>query len=302
MRPKVRYAVALALLVALLAGCGGGGAPALTPQHTRVLLVGWDAVQREHLWDMLAAGEVPNLQALGQEGSLIPSDITAGYTDTRCGWAQILTGCRPEITHIHSNHARVPIARGLTIYERAKKRYGLAGKSIFTAHLSSKDKNLNGSTMEDPYYYARDAVDRFASGLHDRANVLREAFDALDAHAGESFFIFVHFYEPDNAGHAYGENSPEYEAGIRQCDEALGQLRAHLDALGIADQTALIVTTDHGFNEGADKHFDAPHTWLASNQRLTHTAGDRLDVGPTILQWLGMNPRSFNPPTDGKPL
>jgi arylsulfatase A-like enzyme len=99
----------------------------------------------------------------------------------------------------------------------------------------------------------------------------------------DPFFAFLHFADPDIAGHYRGdkidytyygdteniapnvlanwiyhfegtlphggENSKLYEMAIKKCDDCLGEIVAKLEELGIRDETEIYVTSDHGFDE-----------------------------------------------------
>ena len=89
-----------------------------------VILIGWDGAQRAHLHECLARGELPNLKALADEGTLVDIDIITGATDTKAGWTQILTGYHPEVTGVYSNGRYRDVPAGLSIFERLKKHFG----------------------------------------------------------------------------------------------------------------------------------------------------------------------------------
>jgi hypothetical protein len=59
--------------------------------------------------------------------------------------------------------------------------------------------------------------------------------------------LLVHLVETDGAQHAFGPGSPEALAAFRRVDERLGEIVAAVSRAGLADQTAWIVTGDHGF-------------------------------------------------------
>src|SRR6185369_1319521 len=90
----------------------------------------------------------------------------------------------------------------------------------------------------------------------------RNAADWLDAHRNERFFLFVHTYQvhdpytPPPAYHdmfatgAEAESPREtldrYEAEVRYTDDQLAALWRVVERLGLADDTIVIVTSDHG--------------------------------------------------------
>ena len=86
---------------------------------------------------------------------------------------------------------------------------------------------------------------------------VRARLDRL-SQAAEPWAIWVHFVEPHepylaHAAHAFG-SAPidKYDAEIASVDSGLGQLVAHIKALGLADSTLIVYTADHG--EEFDEH------------------------------------------------
>lgn len=315
-----------------------------------VLLVGWDAAQREHVQQCLQRGELPNLAALAEAGSLIDIDISA-TTDTKAGWAQILTGYSAEVTGVYSNARFQPIPAGLSLFERLEQYYSADG--IATLAVIGKDahvgnfapqkialnadgtlpaaglapgkaarkawrKKLNSGTVvaEDgvkwlevpggPYYITAQHMDMFENALHQNDAVGGRALEVLHKHAAQRFCLFVHFADVDSMGHQHGENSSQYTAALIDCDRWLGRLADALQELGLADDTLIYVTADHGFDEGLKSHKAAPYVFLATNDARVSVpagaAGDRADITPTILEHLGLDPASCEPPLTGQPL
>src|SRR4030042_5470847 len=69
----------------------------------RIILIGWDGVQREHFKEALGENQLPNINLLIKNGSLVDLDIT-GVTDTKAGWSEILTGYGPDKTGVYDNY------------------------------------------------------------------------------------------------------------------------------------------------------------------------------------------------------
>jgi hypothetical protein len=82
-----------------------------------VILIGWDGAQRNHVKEMLSRNELPNLKRIISEGLFAEIDIS-GTTDTKAGWAEILTGYGPEVTGVFNNNVFQSIPEGYTVFER----------------------------------------------------------------------------------------------------------------------------------------------------------------------------------------
>jgi arylsulfatase A-like enzyme len=103
-----------------------------------------------------------------------------------------------------------------------------------------------------------------------------------------------------------------YDVGIRYADDAVGALLTQLDELGVLDDTAVLVSTDHGEAFGelgvyadhqaadeATSHIPAILRWPGVEPRVDDGLHYHLDVAATVLQLAGARiPRSW----DGAPI
>lgn len=225
-----------------------------TSHHTgNILLVGWDGVQRNHLKDLIAAGSVPNLVALTNNGNLVAIDMVR-KTNTKPGWKKILTGYQAEMTGVYDNSRFRPIPSGYTILERMEM---FLGDGIFTASLFGKGEQTGARPPDPtakrpfpggPFFLTQSGIDLFENALWKQVGP--RALEVLDEHGQERFFMLVHFAQPDGSGHKFGENSVEYTNDIISNDVNLGLLLDKLNELGVRDNTLVYVTSDHGFDEG----------------------------------------------------
>ncbi|PXX31319.1 alkaline phosphatase family protein [Arenibacter sp. ARW7G5Y1] len=59
-------------------------------------------------------------------------------------------------------------------------------------------------------------------------------------------FTFIHFDHVDHGGHEYGHGSPEYYKSVEKADELLAEVMEAIKASGMADETLVIISADHG--------------------------------------------------------
>ncbi|NNK76730.1 MAG: alkaline phosphatase, partial [Maribacter sp.] len=57
---------------------------------------------------------------------------------------------------------------------------------------------------------------------------------------------FIHFDEPDGAGHSIGHDTPEYYQAIEIIDGLVGTILNELTANGMLEDTVIIFSSDHG--------------------------------------------------------
>ncbi len=305
--------------------------PTQTPTATstpprNIVLIGWDGAQRNHVKESLGRGELPNLKKLSSEGALVAIDIYR-VTDTKAGWTQILTGYEPEVTGVFSNGRYQPIPKGYTVFERLEEFFG--PQNIITVAVIGKKGHVDadppqrkplGATEKPegqvvseggiryqlipgkPYYHTKDNMDVFLNGLEKDEAVGEKAIAFLEQYRDKPFFFFVHFAQVDHKGHAFGENSREYNDALISADTWTGKIMDKLKELGLYDKTLIYVTADHGFDEGMTTHNDAPYVFLATNDTRVMRRGQRADITPTILDRFGLDLSKINPPLDGHPL
>jgi len=279
-----------------------------------VIVVGWDAVQRDHFWQCYR-GELdgcreglPAIQALSQ-GRIFGSFTTSGATMTKPGWAQILSGYNAEVMGIYGNWRYRPLPAGYSVMEKLEKHFG--PENIVTLFVAGENGNVSGlcpgemgEVKGQPWCLTKRSLDCFETGLHTSERVGQRALELLEKHRHDRFFAFFYFAEPDHAGHAFGENSIQYSQAIVDDDRWLGRIMAKLRALGIYRQTLIYVITDHGFDEGQRTHINAPYGFMATKDWQVTRSGDRRDLAPTILKRYGISLEGGNgiPPVDGRPL
>lgn len=160
---------------------------------------------------------------------------------------------------------------------------------------------VQSSLLGEPFYNAKATIDLFQGDEQRNADeVGKLALESLDQYGGRRFFAFIHFSDPDHAGHKYGENSSEYSEAIIAADKWLGSIVEKLKELGVYEDTRIYVTSDHGFDEGKTTHSMAPYVFLATNDAEIKRRGDQRDIVPTLLTRMGIDISKINPPLPGR--
>ncbi|HJX38669.1 MAG TPA: alkaline phosphatase family protein, partial [Anaerolineae bacterium] len=256
-----------------------------------LIIVIWDGTQRAHLQEMLGNSQLPNLRALAQRsGGLVLPVIRSstcqpgsgdGYrTETGPANSAIATGLGYPGMANWQNIEPYPIPNNFTLWEWFYTR------PYATGIVSSKDMDF---WPHSPLRNSRPEIDYWKVGEYTQAWVTDGALEFLEGYAECHFFLWLHYKEPDTVGHEFGENSAQYSASLEVNDQELARLLDGLRAHGIEGRTLVIVTTDHGFNEGGLNHdVCAPETkdlFLAMNQRMPALRGCikvQTDLAPCI--------------------
>lgn len=314
------------LLSALLA------APAAAAEPPSLLLVGWDGSDRRVVRRLLDAGRLPNLSRLASRGSFVEVDVVSGGTETKPGWAEILTGRGADGMGIESNKIYRPVPPGLTVLEAWKAarpgacafvvagkdaNVGARGPHEICLNCQSRDPSRGnaqtfwwdrarnfGRTQPgiaerwvkregETLLHASKAVDSYENRAGGAAAVGPKALAALAACGERPFLGFVHFEDVDETGHRRFEPEP-YEQALESLDAWLERLVAAAEKRG----AAVLVATDHGFDVGTRQHTASPLAFAASSLKGLRPKGDRRDVGATLFRALGLPEAGL----EGRPL
>jgi hypothetical protein len=194
------------------------------PAADRVVLVFLDGFGYVRYTEALAAGQIPNISALGEP--LV--GLTTYPPSTSVSTASLLTGAPPEVHGVDQRGIRktetetlfdVAVSAGLT-------PVAVEGESLSFA-LRNAELQLSADFDED--------------GSTDD-NVLTNALGVLRAETPDIFF--VHFHGIDDAGHTYGPGAPEECAAIMEEDAAVGRIWELLPS-----GTLVIIFADHGMHD-----------------------------------------------------
>lgn len=114
-------------------------------------------------------------------------------------------------------------------------------------------------------------------------------------------FLWIALGDTDEWAHR--DDYRGYLDALRDSDAFIGEIAAHLDAMGEhGAATALLVTTDHGRDPGFTEHGGEASgaTWLLARGATiprggavgTRSRRHLRDVAPTVRAWLGLPPRA----------
>jgi len=96
---------------------------------------------------------------------------------------------------------------------------------------------------------------------------------------------FIHFGEPDVAGHAHGMFSPEKMKALADSDAALSAVVKAIKAAGLLDTSVLILTADHGGHDRTAAELEQMAKAGLPPQPGTHGSASPEDVTIPWIAW-----------------
>jgi len=258
-----------------------------------VLLVSIDSLRADHLGSYgYARDTTPTIDRLAREGVLFETALSSASW-TVPAHMTMLTGLPPEVHGVTTTQQSLS-ADAVTLAEVLQAAgYDTAafvsGPTVMAHYGFGQGFSLFDESMVEPHR-ARSAEGISSPGLVQQVDGFLERWDYSGREA--PFFVFLHMwdvhydyappepydrlFDPDYQGDLTSEHfernpriKPDmdrrdlehlialYDGEIRFTDEHLGQIVARLRALGVLDDTLVVVTSDHGdefFEHGLKGH------------------------------------------------
>ncbi len=329
-------------------GADAPAIPANLAANPNLILIMVDTLRADHLscYGGPDAVDTPNLCRLARDGGSI-FDGFAHASWTKPSAATLLTSLLPTTHGVMSKPSA--LSPDVTLISEVLQQRGYATGGIATN--TNLTESFGFDQGYDEYHYlapdyiagaeesssklllyqiARRVYFMLKPGLrvgdfYQPANVVNDvAFDFLDRHQDERFFLFLHFMDPHDPyfEHPYngrgidratnqqpdpalaGEMHELYRGEIEYLDGEFGRLLQKLEALGIYDDSVIVLVADHGeefFEHGGwwhgmtlyEEQIRVPILvkWrkgerLAPADARGHVVG-LLDVTPTLLARAG---------------
>ncbi|MBI4816211.1 MAG: alkaline phosphatase family protein [Deltaproteobacteria bacterium] len=230
---------------------------------------------------VIRGGSMPLTTRRAEEGASSWEARTVFPSITLVSHTSMLTGLTPERHRVDWNSWRPeagPVAIP-TVFELLERQ------GHKTALFATKEKLRH---LDRPGTIAHVEI------AAQQAKLIAEAA-ARHILAHRPSFVFVHFSEPDLAGHSHGWGSEAQRSALLEVDQAIAVLERAVAEAKIADQTVFLVTADHGGHDrthGHDTRDDMTIPWIAfgSHVRRGHQLRELIttyDTAATVLWLLG---------------
>lgn len=327
-RSSVLTAVLGAAVCLATGACSKADRPPALCADCNVVLISMDTVRADHLGVYgHERATSPNVDRFAERATLFENAISQSAW-TLPAHGSIMTGLYPR--RLGVDH--YPAKRALPKVRMLAEEFHAAGYATgaFTG----------GGFVDSHFGFAR-GFDVYASDGRRFEHNIEEAISWLKQHQQRRFFLFLHGYdahrpyfsrpEDKEAVGLGGERPVErrgycvkvrrdkpddldvvvqyYDASIRHGDRSVGQFLNALTALGLADRTVVLITSDHG--EEFYEHGNCDHVRFlyrevvnvplllrvpgheAPAKRISDVVPASISIGRTLLEVVGIDSSDF---------
>lgn len=271
------------------------GCTANKPESLRkvkhVILIGSDGLGA-YAFDK---AEIPNIQKMMSEGSYSLKARAVLPSSSAVNWASMIMGSGSELHGYTEWGSKTP--------ELPSRIVGDEGiyPSIFSLineQLPDDKMGVSYTWGGIGYLFEKKLVDLDHNGKTDEET----AEKAIDFFLKEKpALTFIHFDQPDGAGHGIGHDTPKYYEAVEEIDRLIGLLMDAVERGGMMDDTVIILSSDHGGvdkGHGGKSLLEVEIPWIIYGKGIP-TKGVlsssivTYDTGSTIAYLLGLKQPQF---------
>ncbi|WP_407483898.1 alkaline phosphatase [Elizabethkingia anophelis] len=239
----------------------------------------------------LPEADMPNLKNLMKEGSWSLKARSVLPSSSAVNWASMIMGAGPTLHGYTEWNSAVP-----EISSSDLTKEGMF-PSIFSILKEQKPSLITA------LIYSWQGIDPLVQkGTTDIRIPAKDNDDFCTESAVEVIktkkptLTFVHLDQPDGVGHNIGHRTPAYYEELKKVDARIGKIVQAVKDAGIANETVIIVTADHGGKDkghGGKSLDEVLIPWVVygkgvkKNQELKNTI-ITYDTGATIAWLLGL--------------
>ena len=292
---KLRPIWLLVLLIAAALPCF----PA-APGKPNIILITLESTRADRVGFMGSKNPTPNLNNLAKQ-SIVFERAYAQAPLTVSSHATILSGTYPQ-TH-QASEMGIPLAVTLPyLPDLLHRRDYRTAAFVGSIELDSRKGFAQGfdrgfDTYDAEFHLIQPGEKGTSSTQRDAAQVVTRAISWLNENAKGPFFLWIQLNDPG------ATSAAAYDHAVTSADAAVGKLLSSLRAEKLYDDSAIVVTADHGESmgeHGEDGHGiflydDTIRVPLLVKLPVNQLAGKRvpgrvrlLDIAPSILEAAGI--------------
>jgi len=251
------------LLLAPPLGCDLGETTSAPPE--RIILILVDTLRRDHVSTYTDTVPTPNIERLAANGQVY-TNATSAFHSTTMSMAALFSGQTPSIEFGNARAAldwNTFASCGMSRFSPGDEDDACVPNSVRTLAEDLRDQGywtagiVSNKLLFRPYGYDQGfdewvEVGRVQPGRHLTAresarirtarHVNKLALKTLENRPSDRFFFYVHYIDV----HDWILFDISYEESVRRFDKALGVLIDALEAEGLLEGSAIVLTSDHG--------------------------------------------------------
>jgi predicted AlkP superfamily pyrophosphatase or phosphodiesterase len=245
--------------------------------------------------------EIPNLRKMMKGGAYSLHARSVLPSSSAVNWASMIMGSGPELHGYTEWGSKTP-----ELPSRVVGKGGIYPTiiSLIDDQMPNAKKGVSYTWEGIGYLFEKNMVDLNFNGKLD-SKTLKEGIKFITTQ--KPVFTFIHFGEPDGAGHKYGFDTSKYYKAVAYIDMLVGRLLKALEEVDMIDKTVIIFTADHGGidkGHGGKTLLEVEIPWIIYGKNIKPLGELRssivtYDTGATIAYLLGLKIPDF---WRGKPI
>ncbi|HWW38079.1 alkaline phosphatase [Pedobacter sp.] len=241
----------------------------------------------------LNEANMPNLKAMMANGSWTAKARCVLPSSSAVNWASLLMGAGPTEHGYTEWDSKTPEIPSVT-----KTGYDMFPGIFSVVRDQKKDAKtaIIYSWGGIAHLFERQAVNIIVDGK-DKDDFCADTTAAI-IRREKPLFTFLHLDEPDGTGHNIGHRTPAYYKQLELVDQRIGKIIKAVKDAGIADETIILVTADHGGTgkgHGGKSLDEVQIPWIISGPgvRKNHEIKNVIityDTAATLAWIMGLTP------------
>ncbi len=204
-----------------------------------VVVIGFDGLSP----DGLKNAQTPMFDALIKEGASTMHARAVLPTSSSSNWSSMIMGAGPEQHGITSNAWE----RDNFVLPAVSQSQDFLFPTIFKlVHNQIENAEIGAIYHWEGFgrLFEKNAVVDY--DIHGETEVVTAKLASTYIRDKKPTFTFIHFDHVDHAGHEFGHGTQEYYKSVEKADTLLGEVMNAIKDAGIADNTLVIISADHG--------------------------------------------------------
>lgn len=234
--------------------------------------------------------KVPNMRKLMNGGSYSLQARSVLPSSSAVNWASMIMGSGSELHGYTEWGSKTP-----ELPSRVLGEEGIYPSIFNLVHQQLPEEKMGVSYTWGGigYLFEKNLVDLDFNGKTDSATAQK----AINFITNEKpALTFIHFDQPDGAGHGIGHDTPEYYEEVEKIDALVGKIIEALKESGMMEETVILLSSDHGGvnkGHGGKSLLEVEIPWIIYGKDIPangalNSSIVTYDTGATIAYLLGL--------------